>query len=324
MTTFSIRSALIGCALLVTTPALGETWQFSSNEIDSNYHAQNARLFAEDVARLSNGALTIDVVSNAALLSRTELKRGVQRGVVPIGDQLIGALANDDPIYGGDSIPLLARDFDEAHKLWMASKPFYDERLAKDGLMVLWAQPWPGQGIYMNKVIEGPEAFEGLKFRAYSPVSARFVELLGAIPTTIPSAEISQAFSTGVVEGMITSPTTGVDSQSWDFITYFYDMQIMTPKSFILVNKAMFEALPDEVQAAVLEAAVEAEKRGWEMAIAAQTDAVETLRGNGMIIDGTPEGMRARLAEIGEVMLNEWIEAVGPDGEKIVRAYRGE
>ncbi|MEH6645949.1 hypothetical protein [Sulfitobacter sp.] len=61
----------------------------------------------------------------------------------------------------------------------------------------------------------GATSFDGVKFRAYNPSTVRLAELLGAVLATIVTSEISQAFSTGVINGMITSPSTGVDSQAW-------------------------------------------------------------------------------------------------------------
>jgi len=43
--------------------------------------------------------------------------------------------------------------------------------------------------------------------------------LLKATPTTVQTPEIPQAFSTGIVDAMVTSPSTGVSSQSWDYVS---------------------------------------------------------------------------------------------------------
>ena len=48
-------------------------------------------------------------------------------------------------------------------------------------------------------------------------------------PTKIEAAEISQAFSTGAVESMITSPTTGKNSKIWENgVKYFYDIAALS------------------------------------------------------------------------------------------------
>ena len=114
-----MKHFLIGTAIAALTAGLtqAETWKMSADAPDGNYLTKNIRAFADDVARLSDGALEIDVVSNSVLLKRPELKRGVQRGIVPIGEVLISALGNEDAVYSADAVPLLATTFDEARAL---------------------------------------------------------------------------------------------------------------------------------------------------------------------------------------------------------------
>lgn len=312
----------VALAALTAVPAAAETWQMSAHDPDGNFHTENIRQFAADVAEKSGGALTLDVKSNAVLLSRADLKRGVQRGVVPIGEVLISALANEDPIFAADSVPILATDFDQARKLWDASKPVYEKKLADEGLMILWSEPWPPQGIYMKDPIESAADMKGVKFRAYNPTTARFAELMGAVPATVASGEIGQAFSTGVISGMLTSPTTGVDSQAWDFVKHYYDVKAFIPKNFVLVNKAAFDALPPESQAALTEAAAAAETRGWQMAVEATDEATATLRENGMEVHETPPALAADLQKVGQTMVDEWAQSGGEGVRAILDAYR--
>nr|WP_067293324.1 TRAP transporter substrate-binding protein [Marinobacterium profundum] len=311
-------SALAMLALPLSVSA--ETWKMSAHAPDNNYLTQTARSFAEDVARLSNGELNIEVVSNSVLLKRAELKRGVQRGIVPIGEILVSALGNEDPIYSADAVPLLASNFTDAKKLWAVTKPIYEKNFAEEGLVMLYSAPWPPQGIYMKSEVTDASSFNGVKFRAYNPSTARLAEMLGAVPATIATSEISQAFSTGVISGMITSPTTGVDSQAWDYVPYYYDVQAFIPKNIILVNKKAYDALPENVIAALQEASELAEVRGWEMAEKATSEATATLAENGMQVIPTPEGLKADFTKIAATMSAEWAEQAGEDGRMVIEA----
>ncbi len=312
----TLSSLALTCLAL---PAFATEWTMSAHAPDGNYHTQNAVQFAADVARLSDGELTINVVSNSALLKRPELKRGVQKGIVPIGEVLISALGNEDAAYSADAVPLLATTFEDALKLWDASKPIYDEKLSDDGLVSLYSVPWPPQGIYMKDEVASASDFDGVKFRAYNASTARLAELLDAIPATIASSEISQAFSTGVISGMITSPTTGVDSQAWDFVKNYYDVKAFIPKNFVIVNQRALDELSANSRAALMEASALAEKRGWDMAVAATADATETLSRNGMTVAATPAALAEEFNAIGATMLDEWKTSAGTDAETIVQ-----
>ena len=75
-----------------------------------------------------------------------------------------------------------------------------DRKLGEQGMMLLYAVPWPPQGIYTKKPINSAADLKGLKWRAYSPATARIAELVGAQPVTVQAAELSQAMATGVIE----------------------------------------------------------------------------------------------------------------------------
>ena len=62
-------------------------------------------------------------------------------------------------------------------------------------------------------------------------------------PTKIEAAEISQAFSTGAVESMITSPTTGKNLRFGNGVKYFYDIAAWFPKNMVIVNKDAWNKL---------------------------------------------------------------------------------
>ena len=299
-----------------------ERWNMSVEQPDGNYIAGVARDFAADVARLSNGELEIKTHSNSVLFKRPDLKRAVQTGQVQVGDVLISVLGNEDAMYEIDAVPLLARDFDSAWKLWQASRAGIEARLAKQGIKLLYSVPWPPQGIYTKVPVTSMANFKGLKFRAYNAATSRLVELMGASPTTVSSGDVPQAFGTGLIEAMITSPATGVDSQAWDFVKYYYDVQAFIPKNLTMVNARAFNSLPPAVQKAVTDAAAAAEKRGWDTARAQTATLTQTLASKGMVVGKTPPAIEADLVKIGATMAEDWVKKAGPEGKAAIDQAR--
>jgi TRAP-type C4-dicarboxylate transport system substrate-binding protein len=274
--------------------------------------------FTQDVAKATGGKLVIAVHSNGSLIKMPEIKRAVQTGQVQIGDVLISVLGNEDPIYEVDAVPLLARDFDSAWKLWEASRPAIEARLAKQGIKLLYSVPWPPQGIYTKVPVSQLSDFKGMKFRAYNAATSRMAELMGASPTVVNSGDVPQAFGTGLIEAMLTSPATGVDTQAWDFSKYYYDVQALIPKNVTMVNARAFNKLPEASQKALLVAAERAEKKGWDMARKQTSELTDKLAKNGMTVGSTPPGIEAELVKVGAAMADEWLKKAGPDGKAIV------
>jgi TRAP-type C4-dicarboxylate transport system substrate-binding protein len=146
---------------------------------------------------------------------------------------------------------------------------------------------------------------------------------MGAIPTTVQYSEVPQAFATGVVSAMLTSATTGVDVQSWDFLQYHYTTDAMHPKNAVLVNKAAFDGLSKDVQEALLKAAANAEARGWKMSMESASAATQALQDNGMTVTPPSDALKSELQDIGATMTDEWLAKAGDNGKTLVGDYQG-
>ncbi len=246
----------------------------------------------------------------------------MQSGQAQIGEILISLYSNEDPIFGVDSVPFLASSYAEARKLWNASKKATEDRFAKQGMKVLYAVPWPPQGLYTNKPIASGADMKGLKMRAYNPNTSKIAELIGAQPVTVQAAELAQAMTTGVVNANMTSGATGVDTKAWEHVKYYYDAQAWIPKNIVFVSQKAFDALDKPTQDAVLKAAADAEARGWKESEGVATQTVETLAKNGMTVGPPSAALRADLKKIGDTMTSDWLKAAGSDGQAIVDAYK--
>ena len=322
----SLKFAAAGvlAAGLAVSAARAASWDMPTPYGDKTFHTVNIRQFADDVAKATGGKLKINVHSAGSLIKHPEIKNAVRRGLVPIGEVLMSRLSNEDPVFAVDSIPFLATNYDEAKKLWAASRPVIEKKLAAQGLKLLFAVPWPPQGIYARKEIRRVEDLKGLKMRAYNATTERLAKLAGAVPTQVEVPDIPTAFSTGRVEAMITSPSTGANSKAWDFVKYFHHTQAWLPKNMVIVNAGAFAKLPADQQQAVLTAARTAEARGWEMSKKETAEKIAILKKNGMVVvTPTPELM-AGLKKIGATMTAEWEKQAGADGAAILKAYRGQ
>ncbi len=311
-------------AALLATPAVAATWNMATPYPDATFHTKNIQQFAEEVKTATDGGLAITVHSGGSLIKHPQIKRAVQTGQVQAGEVFISLLGNEDPVYAVDSIPFLATSYEEARRLWDAARPAIEKLLAESRLVLLYAVPWPPQGLYTSKDIQSVDDLAGLKFRAYNSTTSRLAELTGMVPTQVEVPEIPQAFATGIVDAMITSPSTGVNSKAWDFVDRFYDLQAWIPKNMVVVNRRMFDALDEGARQALLDAAAAAEARGWEMSEAEASEMKAKLAENGVQVIEPAEALRSGLTAIGEQMTGEWLESAGEVGQGIVATYRGQ
>ncbi|MCC9620223.1 TRAP transporter substrate-binding protein [Thalassospira sp. MA62] len=318
----ALSTVAVAAMTMSAGAAVAETWDMATPYPDATFHTQNIIEFAKDVEEASGGELSITVHSGGSLFKHAEIKRSVQRGLVPIGETLISLLANENPIYTVDAIPFLATSYEDAAKLWEVSRSGIEAALAEDGLKVLYAVPWPAQGLYTANPVNTVEDLEGVKFRAYNATTSELADLTGMVATQVEVPELPTAFATGIVEAMITSPSTGANSKAWDFVSNFYDVQAWIPKNMVVVNAASFDALPAEVQTAVMDSAAKAETRGWEMSKAEAEAKKQILADNGMNVAAPSAELKDGLAAAGDKMVAGWLEKTGEEGKAIIDAYK--
>jgi TRAP-type C4-dicarboxylate transport system substrate-binding protein len=310
-------------ALLLAAPAMAQTkWNLPAAYPTDNFHTENLSAFSKDVADATGGKLQITVHANASLFKAPEIKRAVQTGQAQAGEVLMSLHENEDPLYGLDVVPFLATSFDQSKKLWDVQRPAIEKKLESQGLKLLFAVPWPPQGIFAKQEINKVEDLKGVKWRAYNVGTSRIAEIVGAQPVTVQAAELPQALATGVVTTFMTSGATGYDAKVWESLSHFYDTQAWIPKNMTFVNKAAFDALDKPTQEAILKAAKTAEERGWKSAQEKTKWYLEQLAKNGMKVQPPGPELKTGLLKVGEQLTADWLKKAGADGQAIVDAYK--
>ena len=306
----------------LSTPALAAKWDMPTPYGDGTHQTQVAQKFAKEVTEKSGGKLKITVHSGGSLIKHPEIHRAVKSRQVQIGEVFIGRLGNNNPIFKLDNLPFVATTFDSAKKLYDVSKPELARVLEEDGLTLLYTSPWPAQDLYTNKTVTSLADLKGSKMRAYSPTTSRLADLMGTTPVNVPFSDIAQAFTTSVIDGMITSPSTGVNNQSWDYVSHFTTVSAWIPKNMVFVNTKMFKKLDSETQKVIMDAAANAEAEGWALGRKLAVEHTNILREKGMKVAAPSDKLQSELRSIGDTMLTEWLAESGDAGKSIIDSYK--
>ena len=192
------------------------------------YVTQTTKAFSQELSQ----KLGLDIVFHGgeSLYKHNEIYRAIRTNQIQLGEIFIAQLSNHAPIFQLDNLPFIATDFNSAKQLWVHQQQVLKTQLANDGLHLLFANPWPPQGLFTSKEVKTAEDLKGLKVRSYSVITAKLANLLNMIPTSVSSSEIAQAFATGMIDAMITSPATGVSSRAWQFSRYYIPVNAWIPK----------------------------------------------------------------------------------------------
>jgi TRAP-type C4-dicarboxylate transport system substrate-binding protein len=314
-------SCLLAAATIGTVSAQTK-WDLPTGYSANSFQTQNVQQFATDVDQLTAGKLKITLHPGGSLYKATELKRAVQTEQVPAAEFILSGAANENPMFGVDSIPFLATSYPAARRLFEAARPAQDKLLASQGMKLLFTVPWPGQSLYSIKPVNSPADLAGTKMRAYNPATTRIAQMLKAQPVTIQLAELPQALATGGVQNFLTSSASGVESKLHEQVKHFYPVSAWLPRNATVVSQKAFDALDKPTQEAVLKAAAAAEQRGWATSERLDGEYIKELAAKGMTVAQPSDSVKKELAAIGEAMTADWIKSAGPEGQAVIDAYR--
>jgi TRAP-type C4-dicarboxylate transport system substrate-binding protein len=307
---------------LAAGAASAETWDMPMAYAASNFHSEVGANFAQCVTDATGGNLEIVTHPSGSLFPGNEIKRAVQTGQANIGERLISAHQNENPLYGVDSIPFLVSSFDEHEKLWEIAGPKVAEALDEENLHYLYSVPWPPQGLYFRDEVNSVADMKGVKFRSYSTATARLAELTGMLPVQIEAAEISQAFATGVADSMVSSGATGYDRKVWEHLNYFYIVDAWLPRNIVFVNNDSWNGLDDATKAVMEDCAAAAKAEGLQRSKDYTQFTLDGLAEGGMTVAPASDTLVGELQAIGATLTEEWLAEAGDEGKAIVDAYK--
>ena len=180
---------------------------------DSNFHTVNAKAFAEEVKKATNGAVEISVKAGGQLgFKGPEQLRAVRDGLVPMADILNIQQVGDEPMLGIEGIPFISNNIDELKILHKHIRPEYEKIAIKNNQTILYMVTWPTQYLHLKVKCETLDALKGIKIRVPDKNAQEMCSAIGMAPALIPWGETIAALSSGAVAGVSTSSVSGVDT----------------------------------------------------------------------------------------------------------------
>ena len=308
--------------LCAATVAHAQTsWKLATGYRAETFHTENIAQFAREVTAATKGQLAIELAPNGNLFKLGEIAKAVEEGKIQAGETIMSSMVKDIPVAGADSIPFVVGSYARAQRLWTLQRPGMDRELAKHGLKILYAVPWPPQGLFTTRPVKTQSDFKNIKMRTYNQTTVRLAEMLGATSVDVAMVDVGKAVNEGRMDAMITSAVTGVENKVWGPIKHYYEINAWFPKNIVFVNAKTFDALAPDVRTAVLKAAVDAESRGWVASEAVAQSATRELQANGIKVERISSELDSDLKRIGERFSREWVRSVGHAASDIFVPY---
>jgi tripartite ATP-independent transporter DctP family solute receptor len=222
--------------------------------------------FAERLAVLSGGRLTVTVFANGQLGSETQYLEQLQSGTLDIAKVSAAPMGNFVPAFQVFSVPFL---FPDETARWRALESAAGQELlhatitrradgSPSGLVGLAYYDAGARSFYAKEPIPGPEAIRGRKWRVMSDVIAMdMVDALGGSPTPIAFAELYSALTQGVVDGAENNPPSLLSSRHYEVSRHYSLTEHMAIPDVLVMSARARARLTPEQQAWVNQAAVE-------------------------------------------------------------------
>ncbi|MCA9235591.1 MAG: TRAP transporter substrate-binding protein [Planctomycetales bacterium] len=232
--------------------------------------ARGMVFFAERLAEISDGAVTVDIIPNGQLGSETELLEQVQHGALAMTKVSTSPLESFVPEMAVFGLPYLFRD--EAHFWNVLEGPIGRELLLKGaqaGLRGLCYYDAGARSFYTaNRPILKPDDLAGLKIRVQSSeTSMGMVKALGGFPTPISFGELYSALQQKMVDGAENNPPSFRNTRHFEVCKHYSLDEHTRVPDLLIVNEKLWQQLPAQtqewIQAAVDESVVY-ERRLWQ------------------------------------------------------------
>ena len=231
------------------------TWRMALNgSAPGELGYDMATFFKEKVEELTSGRVSIEFYGGNSLGSTTEVLEGMAAGVADITCESVGTLAPFTNLANIDIMPYIYNGYDRGARIVTATKEM--------------------------KTVED---FAGFKLR--SPNLEGYIkvwEWMGSAPTPLAMGETYTALQQGTVDGQENSI---LDSQSYSFqevCPYWILTNHVYSANTIIMDKAYFESLPEDIQSALEEAAVYAGEQIGQEVLEREDAAKEELTAEGV------------------------------------------
>ena len=210
------------------------------------------RPWSKELDKLSSSALTVRIYPGGALGKGpvAQFKRAVD-GVADITFGLPGFTSKLFPRTGIIELPGMATDaVDAANKMWDAFELLKPEWRRVE-VLALWTNE---RQVLMTreKPIRTVADMKDLKFRVPSKAQGEAIKALGAVPVFMPINRVYNALNTGVIDGVMTGPST-VGSFKFDEVAKYFTTGLPLGRSpfFLVMNKRTWNGLSADHKALV-------------------------------------------------------------------------
>lgn len=231
---------------------LGHVWS------DSEIHSQAAVKFKEEVEKITDGQLKIEIFTNGSLGNDKDLLEGLKIGSTDIWVGGAGVLSGSSDTAQIFTVPFMFDNQDHFDTVYNGAvgQDIANKIKEESGYNILsyWARG--ARWLTVNKEVNIPEDLSGLKIRVpESPVFVKSWQQLGAAPTPMAFGEVFTSLQQGVIDGQENPLSLIYTSKFNEVVDYLVRTEHVREPITLVISDTKFKSLSAEFQKALVAAA---------------------------------------------------------------------
>ncbi|RAH97791.1 C4-dicarboxylate ABC transporter substrate-binding protein [Acuticoccus sediminis] len=324
-TRFLKTAALVGLAVAtLAAPASAQeySWDMPNTFGRNSSDGVADVVFGELVTEKTDGAVKITHHFDGSLGYRgVDHLTAVQDGAVQLARHPMSYYGGYDPIFLLSTLPFLIQTDSDVTTMHEIIAPYVDMAFEDYNQVVVSYGLFPPSGIWSKKPINSLDDLKGLKIRAFDLNSLQTFTGAGAAAVNMNWGDVLPALSTGAIDAVVTSADLGFASGIYEYLPNFTEINWAVPLSTIAINKDVWDSLPEEIQAEVMDAGAETTKRTFDRLTTQVADNYAGMRQAGVTVaEDAPEDVMAALREAAQPVLDDWRTRAG-DNAKALDEY---
>lgn len=310
----------------------GVTYSLGSVAAETSVQIEAAKMFADRVNELTDGAITINVFPASQLGSDESMCEDLSRGVLEFSFLNQGSCAGFDQMLDCHYLPYIARDYEEADALFYGDgiiPTTLTKTLNSHGIEVIGWYENEFRGLSSNTPVTCADDVKNLKLRVPGSAAIKdyFTEL-GVQCVTLTMGELYTALQQNTCDGQDNGVLITHDNMIDEVNAYYTYTRHVYAVSAMAVSSQIWNQFSAKQQEAVLTAAKEAQE--WEIEATRNQIAgyLEEMAANGVTIHELTDDEMQTFVDVADTTWENMRSVYGDeyiDGLKVeVAAIRGE
>lgn len=242
---------------------------------------RSMRHFEQQVEKLSNGRVDVELFPGGALGGSADIFNGVQDGSIEMCVNIYPPFAQFSDAFLLYNLPYLFSSKEVAFK-------FLDTDIAKDiaksieskGFKQLAVFDGGFRNVSNNRgPVKHPNDLKGLKIRTLdNPIQIDYFKAYGANPTPLPYGDIYVGLQTKTIDGQENSFSNSATMKFNEVQKYMTETKHAFDPAGMFINTKKFNSYPDDVKKMIEEAALSTQKFNRDLAGQLEKEAIEKIK----------------------------------------------